>query len=70
MLQLIGNNTPPGGARAVLGIAHAAKAGAILVVNPGAPQWTAVLDRVLAHRRLGGVALYEVQPPPSTCPRA
>ncbi len=70
MLQLIGNNTPPGGAGAVLGIAHAAKVGAILVVNPGAPQWMAVLDRVLAHRRLGGVALYETQPPPSTCPRA
>ena len=67
MLELIGNNTPPGGAEAVLVSARAARVGAILVVNPGASQWTALLDPVLPHRSLGGITLYPLEPAPGGC---
>jgi hypothetical protein len=67
MLQLIDNNVPPGGARRVIGTARADEVGAILAVNPGAPQWTALLGRKLPGRRLGGVVLYAVPPMPTSC---
>jgi hypothetical protein len=68
MLQLIDNNVPPGGARRVIGTARADRTGAILVVNPGAAQWTSLLGAELRGRRLGGVALYPLNAAPGSCP--
>jgi hypothetical protein len=60
MLQLIDDNVPPGGARAVLAAALAQGANAILVDAVGGGQWTRVLDPVLRGRRIGGMTLYRL----------
>ncbi len=64
MLQLIDDNVPPGGARAVLAAALAQGVDAILVDPVGGAQWTSVLDPVLRGRRVGGMTLYRLDGSP------
>jgi hypothetical protein len=60
LLQLIDDNVPPGGARAVLSAALALEADAILVDPSGGAQWTTLLDPVLRGRKVGGMTLYRL----------
>jgi hypothetical protein len=60
MLQIVDDNVPPGGAKAVLAAALAQGVDAILVDPVGGRQWTGVLDRVLRGRRIGGMTLYRL----------
>jgi hypothetical protein len=70
MLQLIDDNVPPRRAKDVISAALAQNAGAILVTEPGAAQWTTLLDPVLRGRRIGGITLYGLTPLPSSCRQA
>ncbi len=62
MLRELGNNVPPGGARALLAAARADHVDAIAVYPASDAQWTSLLDPVI-HRHIdGGVALYPLTP--------
>jgi hypothetical protein len=60
MLQIVDDNVPAGGARAVLAAALAQGVDAILVAPAGGGQWRSVLDPVLRGRRVGGMTLYRL----------
>jgi hypothetical protein len=64
MLQLIDDNVPPGGARAILAAALAQGVDAILVDASGGAQWTKVLDPVLRGHEVGGMTLYRLDGAP------
>jgi hypothetical protein len=64
MLELIDDNVPPGGAKAVLAAALAQDVDAILVDRAGGAQWTDVLDPVLRGRQFGGVTVYRLDAAP------
>ena len=60
MLQIVDDDVPPGGAKALLAAAFAQGVDAILVDQVGGAQWTSVLDPVLRGRRVGGMTLYRL----------
>ena len=67
MLQLIDDNVPPGGARAIVRAALALDVDAILVDSAGGEQWTRALDPVLRGVRVGGMTLYRLDRPRPGC---
>jgi hypothetical protein len=60
MLQVLGNNIPLGGARALLAAARKQHVDAIAVYPTSNNEWTSLLDPLLPKRTVGGVTLYRV----------
>jgi hypothetical protein len=70
MLQILGNNVPPGGARALLAAARKQQVDAIAVYPSSDNEWTSLLDPVLRKHLVGGVALYQLTPLDAGCGQA
>jgi hypothetical protein len=60
MLQLIDDNVPAGGARAILRAARAQHVNVILVDPAGGAQWRRAFDPVLRHHTVGGLTIYRL----------